>query len=312
MTSRADSRNLCTRKKTAVILAIVVAPVLAAAQQLLPPPPGAGVDRNSRFEVASVRPVDDASGQIFMRMTPESGLEATMHVGMLLRQALQKPDYQIVGAPGWIDTERYSIRARAPGGAPAAAVMVMLANLLRDRFQLATHLETRELPIFHLIIARSDGRLGPDFKPTPAECQATIAERQAAARRGDPPPPLPPSLFDPKARPCGLSRVDSGVAVGIGRTVAQISSTLSDLVGRTVIDKTGLTGLYDFTLKYAPEPGRYAGPTGPPPGAPPPPIDPNVSSISVALQEQLGLKLDGARGPVEVLVIDRIERPSPD
>ena len=235
-----------------------------------------------------------------------------MPVGMLLRQALQKPDYQIVGAPGWVDTERYSIRARASGGTPAAAVMVMLANLLKDRFQLATHLETRELPIFHLVMARSDGRLGADFKPTAAECRATIAERQAAARRGDPPPPLSPSLFDPKARPCGVSRVDSGVAVGIGRTVAQISLTLSDLVGRTVIDKTGLTGLYDFTLKYAPEPGRYAGPTGPPPDAATPAIDPNISSLSVALQEQLGLKLDGARGPVEVLVIDRIERPSPD
>ena len=109
-----------------------------------------------------------------------------------------------------------------------------------------------------------------------------------------------------------MSRVDSGVAVGTGQTVAQISSTLSDLIGRTVIDKTGLTGLYDFTLKYAPEPGRYAGPTGPPPGAPTPAIDPNVSSLSVAVQEQLGLKFEGARGPVEILVIDRIERPTPD
>lgn len=182
-------------------------------------------------------------------MTRGSGLEATMPVGILLRQALQKPDYQIVGAPGWIDTERYSIRARAPEGTPAPAVMVMLANLLRDRFQLATHLETRELPIFHLVMARSDGRLGPDFKTTPTECQATMAERQAAARRDGPPPPIPASLFDPKARLCGFTRVDAGVAIGSGSTVAQISSTLSDLVGRTVIDKTGLTGLYDFTLK---------------------------------------------------------------
>ncbi len=300
------------RKKDVVILAIVMAPTLAAAQQLLPPRPGAGVDGNSRFEVASIRPVNDASGQIFMRMTPGSGLEATMPVGMLLRQALQKPDYQIVGAPDWTGSERYSIRGRAPEGTPPAAVMVMLANLLKDRFQLATHLETRERPLFHLVLARSDGRLGPELTSTPAECRATIAERQEAARRGAPPSPLPANLFDPKARPCGVSRVDSGSAIGTGQTIAQISSTLSDLVGRTVIDKTGLTGLYDFSLKYVPEPGRYAGPSAPPPGAPASPTDPNVSSVSVALQEQLGLKFESARGPVEVMVIDRIERPTPD
>ena len=83
MTSGTDSGSLRTRKKAAAIVAIVLTPVLAAAQQLLPPPPGAGVDSNSRFDVASVRPVDDASGQIFIRMTPGSGLEATMPVGML-------------------------------------------------------------------------------------------------------------------------------------------------------------------------------------------------------------------------------------
>jgi uncharacterized protein (TIGR03435 family) len=285
-------------------------PVLATAQQFLPPPPGVGVDPNSRFEVASVRRVDEGSGQIFIRMTPGSGLEATMPVGMLLRQALRKADYQIVDVPDWIDTERYSIRARAPEGTPAAAVMVMLANLLKDRFQLATHLETREIPVFHLVTRSSDGRLGPDLKATSAECQATIAEMQAAARRGDPPRPLSAALFDPKARPCGSSRVDSGAAIGTGQTMAQLASTLSDLVGRTVTDKTGLMGLYDFTLKYAPEPGRYAGPSGPPPGAPAPIVDPNVPSLAVALQEQLGLRFEGARGEVEVMVIDRVERPT--
>ena len=105
-----------------------------------------------------------------------------MPVGMLLRQALQKPDYQIVDAPGWIDTERYSIKARTPEGTPAAAVMVMLANLLKDRFKLATHLETRELPVFQLARMRTDGRLGPDLNSTSPECQATVAERLAAAK----------------------------------------------------------------------------------------------------------------------------------
>ena len=78
-----------------------------------------------------------------------------------------------------------------------------------------------------------------------------------------------------------------------------------------MIDKTGLTGLYDFSIKYAPD-GRYAGPLAPPPGAPTPPVDPDAPGFITALQEQLGLKLESARGPVEVMVIDRFERPTLD
>jgi uncharacterized protein (TIGR03435 family) len=239
---------------------------------------------------------------------------------------LQKPDYQIVGAPGWIDTDRYTIMAKAPEGTPQAAFTTLLVNLLKDRFQLATHLETRELPIFNLVIARADGRLGPDLKATPADCQATIAERnvaaQAAAKSGGPPSPLPgmpggpplPGLNAPT--PCGFGRLITGNIAVSGRTIAQFAPTLSDLVGRPVIDKTGLTGLYDFTIKFAPE-GRNAGPLGQTLAllgaqAQAPPVDPDAPSLSSALQEQLGLKLESARGPVEVAVIDRLEKPTPD
>lgn len=169
-----------------------------------------------------------------------------MPIGILVRQALQKPDHQIVGAPGWMDTERYSISAKAPDGTPPSARTVMMVNLLKERFQLAMHLETRERPIFHLVTARTDGRLGPDLKATPAECQATIAERIAAAKaaagRGGP-PPLP--QFDRNGPlPCGSWRLAPGIAAGSGRTIAELVPTLADLVGRPVIDRTGLTGLY--------------------------------------------------------------------
>jgi uncharacterized protein (TIGR03435 family) len=99
-----------------------------------------------------------------------------------------------------------------------------------------------------------------------------------------------------------------------GRLIAQLVPTLSDLTGRPVIDKTGLTGLYDFTLTFAYE-GRMPGlmgPLGMPPGAPAPTVDPDAPSLSAALQEQLGLKLEGARGPVEVVVIDTFEKPTFD
>jgi uncharacterized protein (TIGR03435 family) len=249
-------------------------------------------------------------------MTP-GGLESSVPVGVLLRQALQKPDYQMVGAPGWINTERYSIRATVPAGTPPSAMSVMMLNLLRDRFQLATHLETREQPIFHLVMARSDGRLSPDLKPTSADCQATIAERQATAKRGGPPAPLPgmpggPPLPDPNGpQPCGFGNTSPGRLAQSGRLIAQFVPTLSDLTARPVIDKTGLTGLYDFTLKFAYE-GRMPGLMGPLGGEPAPTVDPDAPSLSAAVQEQLGLKLEGARGPVEVVVIDKFEKPTFD
>jgi uncharacterized protein (TIGR03435 family) len=217
----------------------------------------------------------------------------------------------MVGAPIWINTDRYSIRATGSESLPPAAVSAMLLNLLKDRFQLATHLETRDQPVFHLVVARADGRLGPDLKGTSADCRAIIAERQAEAKAGR--LPTLPSLPGPnEPLPCGFGRVAPGIAAFSGRTVAQFISTLADLVGRPVLDKTGLTGLYDFSLKYAPELGRNAGPFGPPPGAPPPAVDPDAPSLPAALQEQLGLKLEGARGPVEVVVIDKFEKPTLD
>ena len=293
------------RKHSAAALVIAIVPVVAAGQQFLPAS-GAPVDPNTRFEVVSIKPIDDANAPMRFMMTP-AGFESAMPVGTILRQALQKPDYQMVGAPGWINTERYSIRAKQPAGLPFTAMPVMLLNLLKDRFQLATHLETREQPIFHLVLARSDGRLGPDLKPTPAECQAAIAERLAAVKSGAPP------SFNPNAQ-CGSGRNSPGLISGSGGSIAQLVPMLADLTSRPVIDKTGLTGIYDYTLKFAFE-GRMPGVMGPlgvPAGALAPTVDPDAPSLSAALQEQLGLKLEGARGPVEVVVIDKFERPTLD
>jgi uncharacterized protein (TIGR03435 family) len=301
--------------QSAAVFVMAVVPAVAAAQQFLAAPPGAPVDPNTRYEVVAIRPADPST-LLSMRYTPGRFDATNMPLGLLLRQALQKADYQIVGIPGWADTERYSIRATAPESTPLTANTTMLLNLLKDRFQLVTHPEVRELSIFNLVVARADGRLGPDLKATPAECQAIIAERNAAAKaaagRGGP-PPLPP-LGDPNGPPpCGFQRMGPGVTAGSGRTIADLIPVLADLMGRPVIDKTGLAGMYDFTLKFAPEsagaPGllRFL-----PPGANPPAADPNAPSLTAALQEQLGLRLEGARGPVDVVVVDRFERPTLD
>jgi uncharacterized protein (TIGR03435 family) len=303
------------RQRVAVFV-IAMVPMVAAAQQFLPAPPGAAVDPNTRYEVVAIK-AGEASGQVTMRSTPGRFEALNVPLGVLLRQALQKSDYQIVGIPGWADTERYSIRASAPESTPVTANTTMLLNLLKDRFQLVTHRETRELPIFNVVIARADGRLGPDLKRTPAGCVAIIEERNAAAKaaagRGGP-PPLPP-LGDPNGPPpCGFQRMGFGNAAGSGRTLADLAPYLADLVSRPVIDKTGLTGMYDFSLKFAPESAGTPGiikllGTG---GAPPPAVDPNAPSLAAALQEQLGLKLESARGPVEVVVIDTFEKPRLD
>jgi uncharacterized protein (TIGR03435 family) len=302
-------------KRNAAVFVIATVPVVAAAQQFLAAPPGAPVDPNTRYEVVAIK-AGESGGPVTMRSTPGRFEALNMPLGLVLRQALQKPDYQIVGLPGWIDTARYSIRATAPENVPPTANTTMLLNLLKDRFQLVTHPETRELPIFNVVVARTDGRLGPDLKRTPAECVAIVEERIAAAKaaagRGGP-PPLPP-LGDPNGPPpCGFQRVGPGLAAGSGRTIADLVPVLADFVSRPVIDKTGLTGMYDFTVKFAPEsagsPGvlRLLSPSLQAPAG-----DPNAPSLPAALQEQLGLKLEGARGPVEVVVIDKFERPTLD
>jgi uncharacterized protein (TIGR03435 family) len=110
-------------------------------------------------------------------------------------------------------------------------------------------------------------------------------------------------------------RINPGAASFRGALAATIAGSLPPFVGRPVFDKTGLTGYYDYTLKWAPAPGSDTLPFGLPPGGVPdgpPPADPDAPSIFTAVQEQLGLKLESARGPVDVIVIDRIEKPALD
>lgn len=246
-------------------------------------------------------------------MTPGRYDTAGLPLQLVFAQALAVPVDRIIGLPDWINTERYTITAKAPDGAPPNALPVMLANLLKDRFKLATHRETRELPIYNLVFARNDKRFGPSFKETSAECRTMISARLEAAQRGGPAPAAPPDpngcLSNPGMGP-GIASFKGAPMVTIANVI------LARQVGRPVIDKTGLTSLYDFTLKWTPQPGSGGlTPFGLPPGGPPdavPPADPDVPNLFTALQEQLGLKLEGARGPVEVVVIDRLEKPTLD
>jgi uncharacterized protein (TIGR03435 family) len=213
---------------------------------------------------------------------------------------------RVFGWPDGLDAERYTISAKMPDGASLPARQVAIRNLLKDRFKLVTHQETRELPIYNLVLARSDGRLGPAIKESSAECQAAAKEYSTAQRGGAPAQVPPPAI----AR-CVSSLPGSGTFAMNGGSMVSLVNWLPQFVGRQVIDRTGLTSLYDFTLKWMPEPAVGTTVLGLPP-APPPPADPNTPDIFTALQEQLGLKLENGRGPVEVIVIDRLEKPTLD
>jgi len=264
------------------------------------------------FEVASIKPNNSGDGTVMMQQQPGGRFTAkNIPLRLLIRNAYQLQDFQIVGAPSWINSERYDIVAKAEDGTPPETpsldrtgpnrIQLMIRSLLAERFQLVAHEETRELPIYALVVARSDGKLGPDLKKSEVDCNAVFA---AGRGRGMPPPP-PPGAPQPGERPqCGIRIGMGNLAMG-GAPLPQFANSLAMFVGRTVQDKTGLAGNYDVTLTWTPDqmPQR-------PPGAPePPPADPNGPSIFTALQEQLGLKLDSQKGPVSVLVIDRVERP---
>lgn len=288
------------------IVAIVAPLTLGALGAKSQAPPSA----SPTFEVASVKPNKSGDGRVLFGMQPGGRFTATnVPLRELIRMAYGIQSFQLVGGPDWISSERFDVVAKAEGdvprpvpGGPPGPMFLMVRALLAERFKLAVHNESRELPIYALIVARSDGRLGPQLRASQVDCAALIASRPPG---GPPPAPPKPGERPPCGMFMGIGRISAGAVA-----MSQVAMTLSPRVGRVVVDRTGLTGPYEFELEFTPD----QLPQGvPPPGAPPlPPIDPNGPSIFTALQEQLGLKLDSQRGPVDVLVVDSVERPTPD
>jgi uncharacterized protein (TIGR03435 family) len=190
----------------------------------------------------------------------------------------------------------------------------MVRTLLKDRFKLVLHMETRDTPICALVKARADGQLGPRVKPSTMDCGTMRAERAAAtaaaarARGGRVPVPPPPAANEPVV--CGMRVAGRGGPTLNYRaghiTMTALANALRPYVGREVADRTGLAGEFDFDLQFSAPP--TAGSTDAA-GVPVAPLD-DAASIFTALQEQLGLKLESTRGPVELMVIDSAERPT--
>ena len=262
------------------------------------------------FEVASIKPNNAGDNRVMMQNQPGRFIATNVTLRLLIRNAYQLQDFQITGGPSWLNADHFDIVAKipegvrdgppGPPGSGPGPLQLMIRSLLAERFKLVVHNETKDSPIYALIVARSDGRLGPELKKSVTDCEAMFAAGRGRGR-GPMPPPGPPQPGD--RMPCGIRIGPGNMAVG-GSTLAQFANSLGMFAGRVVQDRTGLTGAYDFNLTWTPDqmPQR-------PPGAPDLPVDPNGPSLFTAVQEQLGLKLDSQRGPVQLLVIDRAEKP---
>jgi uncharacterized protein (TIGR03435 family) len=257
-----------------------------------------------RFEVASIkRNTGDAQKMMVLapRFLPGGSFEAfNVTLRSLIRLAYGLQDFQMVGGPKWIDTDRFDMQARGPQGAAESDAPRRLQALLAERFALKAHRETRNHPIYALVLARADRSLGPRLRRSQIDPKK-IEEQDARMLRES------PATFTPLE--CGLA---AGRRLGdCGTTMAVLASRFPMYVGRMVVDRTGLTGAYAYDLRFGDNPIPGAGPGG---GFPFPtqPANPDAPSLFTALEEQLGLKLVPQTGRVEVLVIDHVQQPKPN
>ena len=264
------------------------------------------------FEVASVKPNESGDPGGMMRRQPGGRVNATnMPLRQLISFAYQLTPMTLIGGPGWIGDARFDIVAKLEGdpppippGAGPDHVMLAMRTLLAERFNLKIHRETRELDVYALVLARPGGSPGPALKRSMQDCSPEAVRAMIGRGGGG----LPPA---PQGTPLCGARIGPGRMQLGGMPLSMLTGPLGGLSGRIVVDRTGLTGNWDAELTFAPEVGRGAPP--PPPGAPGPPApDPDAPSIFTALQEQLGLKLESTKAPIEVVVIDSVEKPTPD
>ena len=213
-------------------------------------------------------------------------------IASLIYSAYPTPSHELVGIPDWVTTERYDVIARASAVPTRTQLEAMLRAVLADRFAFRGRIEAVERPVYALVVARTDGRLGPDIRRFPGDCAAY----GAAVQRGE--TPAPPPAPANGAAPCGMLFGGNRILAG-GVSMEMLARNISQAAGRVVIDRTNLPGVYEFTLHYWMRPG-------------PGPAGDETPSIFVAVREQLGLTLEPARSPIDRVVVEHIERPTAD
>jgi uncharacterized protein (TIGR03435 family) len=280
------------------------------------------------FDVASIKP-SAPQGPGRMMILPKKGGPGTDDPGRItwngatlmtiLMAAYDVKRYQING-PDWLNTERFDVVVTVPAGATKEQVNVMWQNLLAERWGVALHHDSKVFQLDELVVAKGGAKL-----------KETDLDPSATQTPAPPPVPLngPPKLdkngFPQLAAPGLMMMMTMGPngpnsrMVARAQTMEQVANLLGNQLNHPVVDKTGLTAKYDFTLEFAPDPSFFKGPAGmmPPPVGPPPggdrpeipgASDPSGVPLAGALQQQLGLRLQPAKAPLDVLVIDRANK----
>jgi uncharacterized protein (TIGR03435 family) len=276
-----------------VVMAILCASLATLAQQ-------------PTFEVATVKVNASGPGPSFGLMLLPGGrvFAQNLPVREVIRAAYGLEDTQLEGGPGWLRTTRVDVEARTDGAMTIETARAMTRTLLADRFRLSAHTETRQLPVYELVMARSDRSVGRSLRTSGKECAPVTLPA------GLPPAPPPPAGAGMPITPGGF-QCPGGLLPGHlslrGIDMTAFASVLwRRLFQRPVLDRTGLSGSFDLDLTYLPDLETINGrPASENPALPAQIL--GAPSIFTALQEQLGLKLESARGPVEVLVLDRVE-----
>ena len=243
------------------------------------------------FEVVSIKRNTSGSGSMSVGTRGGRFVATNTTTTNLILNGFPFERFRVIGAPEWADADRYDVTTSAAREMSRAEFQAAVRALLADRFRLVAHTERRSLQTYALVMARPDGRLGPNLRPWTIDCEALRKSGELTA------PPLPKTIEDFAIPPkCGL-RGGIGVYAGGGVSLDNFVRSLASDMGAPIVDHTGLSGLFEIALRWNPEPGSG---------------DPSLPSLFTAIQEQLGLKLEPRREPVEVLVVDRLERPSED
>ena len=263
------------------------------------------------FEITSVKRSPPPNGPMMILTGAREGdrwRSTNSTLKLLIRNAYGADypmDGQILGGPPWIDTDRFDILANMASGTTSANMGAMVRALLADRFKLRVHREMRELPAYVLVLARADGKLGPKLKRWSVDCDALRAEWASGKS------PIQPRMAGGSPPDCvtnigrfgGMTSIESG-----GMSVPDLASTLSGAAARPVLDRTGLIGFFTVNLTFATEPNSGLSLGGRPQGVSLDPVD--APSLTAAVVDQLGLRLESSREQMPVLVIDSAEPPS--
>jgi uncharacterized protein (TIGR03435 family) len=296
--------------------AILSIPTVVPAQADSSPKPASPATADAspdlpRYDVATIKPSKDTDGRRAFLFTPDGISISGLPVQMLLTEGFHVEEDHIVGAPGWVKTNRYDVQAKvSPDDAPRLDKLKfddrrsMLLPLLVERFNLKYHHETREMTSYTLLVEKGGPKMkASEVQPPPPDAKPPDS--------GANPKPGEPGAERPQQRRM-LRYMGRGHLEAEGSDTRMLARVLSQQLGRTVIDKTGLTGSYDYTLQWTPDDASPPMPGGADGGAPhnDSGTDAVGPSLFTAVREQLGLKLESTRGMSDVIVVDHIDLPS--